>query len=287
MLKEFVINFLKKHFYGLKVFNQLSATTQLLQLQQIQYYKKCLKNKSLPSFNETGFKVFSQFEEDGKLLYIFSIIGFGNKTFVDLGSNDCVNSNCANLVIHHNWKGLFVDGDKKLLAIGKKFYDKYPNPWSYKPKFSHSFITKNNVNEIIKNQNIEGEIDFLSIDIDGNDYWIWKALTIIEPKVVVIESQVAFGLHDLIVPYNEKYTENIENNFYCGASTLAIYKLAKSKNYRLIGANEYGNNLFFIKNGIAEVELPEISFESTLKHPFASEKFLSKEILEKLIFETE
>lgn len=272
-MRRFFILFLKKYFYRFFLGDKLAAATQLQQIQLWHYYKNANKNNTLPDFNSTGFKVFSQFEEDGKLLFVFSVLGMGNKTFVDIGSNDCVNSNCANFVVHFNWKGLFIDGDKSLIEIGKRFYNNIPNKWSYKPKFEHSFVTKENINETIKRNGFEGEIELLSIDIDGNDYWIWEALEIITPKVVLIESQVAFGDKNLIVPYQEKWNEDVENNFYSGASTLAFVKLGQKKGYRLVGSNEYGNNLFFVKNGLAENELPEIAFETTLKHPFAREKF--------------
>ena len=273
MLKKLIINFLKKRFYKIKLYRQLSPSTQIQQVKLFHYYTDCLRTNNLPSFNTTGFKVFSQFEEDGKLLYIFSILGMGNKTFVDLGSNDCVNSNCANLAIHFNWKGLFVDGDKNLIEIGRKFYKKTPNFWSYKPKFTHAFLTKNNVNKIIQNEGFEGEIELLSIDIDGNDYWIWESLEIIQPKVVIIECQLAFGLEEKVIPYREDFEEDVRNSDNYGASALALQKLGKQKGYRLVGANEYGNNLFFIKNGLAEVQLPEVSVESLLQHPFATEKY--------------
>lgn len=273
MLGRILKDFLKKYFYKIIIWDKLSTSTQIQQVQLYHYYKDCNKNNRLPNFNDTGFKVFSQFEEDGKLLFLFSIIGMGNKKFVDLGSNDCINSNCANFAIHFGWYGLFVDGDKKVIEIGKHFYKKTPNLWSYKPKFLNSFITVANVNDLIKNQGFEGEIELLSIDIDGNDYWVWDALEVIQPKVVIIESQVAFGLQNIIVPYAEKYTADLENNYYCGASNLALQKLGTKKGYRLVGANEYGNNLFFVKNGIAEKEIPEVDFETTLKHPFATDKF--------------
>ena len=273
MLKNLIINFLKKRFYKIKLYRQLSPSTQIQQVKLFHYYIDCLRSNNLPNFNATGFKVFSQFEEDGKLLYIFSILGMGKKTFVDLGSNDCVNSNCANLAVHFNWKGLFVDGDKNLIEIGKKFYKKTPNFWSYKPKFVHAFLTKKNVNNIIQTEGFKGEIELLSIDIDGNDYWIWESLEIIQPKVVIIECQLAFGLEEKVIPYREDFKEDVRNSNNYGASALALQKLGKQKGYRLVGANEYGNNLFFIKNGLAEVQLPEVSVESLLQHPFAIEKY--------------
>lgn len=284
MLKEALKNLLKKYFYIFKVWDKLSPSVQISQVSQFHYYQDCKRNNTLPDFKDTGFKVFSQFEEDGKLLFIFSVIGMGSKTFVDLGSHDGVNSNCANLALHFGWRGLFVDGDQKVIERGRRFYSKYPDPWCYKPVFLHSFITAGNVNNIIKKQNISGEIDLLSIDIDGNDYWIWKALEVIQPKVVVIESQVAFGHQNAVVPYNEELSQDVrENNLY-GASNSAMSDLARSKGYRLVGSNQYGNNLFFIKNGIAETEIPEVSPTSTLTHPFATEKFLDDDSMRKFKF---
>ena len=283
MLKNMLRNFLKKHFYILKLREKLSPAVQISQLRQFQYYQECVSKNTLPNFNETGFKVFSQFEEDGKLLYIFSIIGMGNKTFVDLGSHDGINSNCANLLVHFGWRGLFVDADKTVIERGKSFYKKYPDPWNYQPEFVHSMITKENVNTLISQSKIGTEIELLSIDIDGNDYWIWKQISVINPKVVIIESQVAFGFERVAIPYSENINLDVAQPYY-GASTAALCELASQKGYRLVGANQYGNNLFFVQNGIAENELPQISFESTLEHPWATEKFLSAAEMSKLKF---
>lgn len=274
MLTDVLKNFLKKHFYILKLRERLSPAVQIAQIRQQQHYADCKKSGNLPNFNDTGFKVFSQFEEDGKLLYLFSIIGMGSRTFVDLGSNDGINSNCANLLVHFGWRGLFVDADATVIERGKAFYKKYPDPWNYQPKFMCSLITRENVNQLIQNSGISGEIELLSIDIDGNDYWIWKEIETIRPKVVVIESQVAFGNHNVVAPYSDSVNNAVDLPNY-GASTAALTELAKSKGYRLIGSNAYGNNLFFIRNGIADAEIPEIDFLTTLTHPWATEKFLS------------
>ncbi len=274
-------NLLKKYFYAFMVRDRLSPAVQIAQLRQFQHYQECKRNGTLPDFNDTGFKVFSQFEEDGKLLYIFSTIGLGGKTFVDLGSHDGINSNCANLVIHFGWRGLFVDGDKTVIGRGKRFYKKHPDAWSFKPHFLWSFITAENVNSIVKPY-FSGEIDLLSIDIDGNDYWIWKALDVVQPRVVVIESQVAFGSEDIVMPYRPDFAADVTSENHYGASTAALTRLAREKGYRLVGANQYGNNLFFVRSGIGEKELPEINFESTLTHPWATEKFFDQSVLQKL-----
>jgi hypothetical protein len=79
---------IKKNFYPFLLRDKFSATTQIAQIQLKQQYLEAKKKGMLPNFNDTGFKVFSQFEEDGKLLFLFSILGTENKTFVDIGSND-------------------------------------------------------------------------------------------------------------------------------------------------------------------------------------------------------
>lgn len=275
---------IKKYCYYYLLREKFSCNTQISQLQLAMQYQEAKKNKCLPKFSSTGFRVFSQFEEDGKIFYLFQILDFCNKTFVDIGSNDGINSNCANLAVNHNWHGLFIDADAKAIAIGKKFYSKIAKNWGLQPVFKKEFITPENINSILKKAGFDGEIDLLSIDIDGNDYWIWKNLTCIEPKVVIIESQLAFGNQNLITPYIDAINNASKDNFYYGASTKALVDLAKSKNYRLVGSNDYGNNLFFVKNGFEDTLIPEVDFETTLQHEFAKEKFLSPEELKKIQF---
>jgi hypothetical protein len=200
------------------------------------------------------------------LLFLFSIIGMENKQFIEIGSNDGVNSNCANLFFNFGWYGLFVDYDYWSIKRGQRFYSKYPNPWQHKPKFAQAKITRENINEIITQNGLSGEIGLLSIDIDGNDYWIWDALSIVEPMVVVIETHNEFGLNDIVVPYDPEMKLAKKHPLYHGASPLAMVKLANRKGYRLVGANQLGFNFIFVKNGLAK-EIPEVNVESVLTHP--------------------
>ncbi|MDP3431569.1 MAG: hypothetical protein Q8T04_01190, partial [Bacteroidota bacterium] len=217
------------------------------------------------------FRVFSQFEEDGILLFIFSVIGMDNKTFVEIGSDDGINSNSANLVFNFGWHGLFIDGNKHSIERGRKFYGKYPHPWAYSPKFICDLVKRENINQIIQEAGISGEIGLLSIDIDGNDYWIWDALEVVQPQVVIIETHNEFGFEDIVVPYDPNYFYPGKHPVYHGASPIAMTKLAKQKGYRLVGANELGFNFIFIKNGIAEEFIPEVSVESVLQHRSVAE----------------
>jgi len=231
------------------------------------------RNGTQPAFSETGYRVFSQFEEDGKLLFIFSLIEMDNKVFIEIGSDDGINSNSANLFFNFGWHGLFIDGNPAAIKRGRKFYGRYPHPWSYPPTFSCALVKRENINEIITSAGFSVEVGLLSIDIDGNDYWIWDAITAVQPRVVLIETHNEFEMENIVVPYNPEYFYPGKHPVYHGASPLAMTNLAKRKGYRLVGANELAFNFFFVKNGFADDVLPEVSVESVLQHPSAKAAF--------------
>ena len=272
-MMRIIKNFLKKYFLILKIRNRFNPTVQIQQRTLYLKYRELLGKNELPSISETGFRVFSQFEEDGLLLFIFSIIGMDKKIFVEIGSDDGVNSNSANLYFNFGWHGLFVDGNPKSIERGKRFFDKYPHTWFYKPKFKCAMITRENVNQIIKEAGIDGEIGLLSIDIDGNDYWVWDAINVISPQVVIIETHNEFGLRNIVVPYDADYSYPGKHPVYHGASPVAMHKLAVKKGYRLVGANEMGSNFIFVRKGLADDVLPEVSVESLLRHPSVQEGY--------------
>ncbi|MDX1350972.1 MAG: hypothetical protein R3279_12020 [Putridiphycobacter sp.] len=266
-------NFLKKHFLIAKIRQRFNASVQIGQRQLFLQYQSQAKNKNLPKLSDTGFRVFSQFEEDGKLLFIFSVIGMTKKTFVEIGSDDGINSNSANLYFNFGWHGLFIDGNPKSIERGKRFFSKYPHPYSYKPQFICDLVKRENVNNLIKKGGYSGEVGLLSIDIDGNDYWVWDAIDVIEPQVVIIETHSEFGMENIVVPYDPDYFYPGKHPDYHGASPIAMTKLATKKGYRLVGANDLGFNLIFVKNGIADDLIPEVSVESILQHPSTKEDY--------------
>jgi len=266
-------NFLKDKFLITKVRNRFVPSVQITQRQLFHHYRELAEKDDLPSITETGFRVFSQFEEDGKLLFIFSVIGMYNKVFVEIGSDDGVNSNSANLYFNFGWHGLFIDGNPSAVRRGRRFFSKYPHPWYFKPKFLCEKVTRENVNELITGAGYSGEIGLLSIDIDGNDYWIWDAIDVIEPRVVIIETHNEFGLNNIVVPYDPEYSYPGLHPVYHGASPVAMTRLANRKGYRLVGANELGFNFIFVKNGLADKDIPEVSVESVLIHPSVTEGY--------------
>ena len=283
-LKQALKNFTKKYFYILLVRDKFSPAVQVSQRQLFLFYQQCVLEKKMIRLSDTGYKVFSQHEEDGLLLFIFAVIGTHNKTFVDIGSNDGINSNCANLAINFGWHGLFIDSDKAAISRGIRFYRRYPDPWSFKPRFAEAKVTRENVNAIIEKGGFKGNIDLLSIDIDGNDYWIWDAISVIEPHVVIVECKIEYGFNNVVVPYDPGYSHLTKNPLYNGASPAAFNKLAKRKGYRLAGANSYGHNMIFIKNGLADEYLPEVQLASILTHISATESFKDFDLVKHLPF---
>ncbi len=241
---------------------------------KFQYMEMMRKGLVLPSLADVGFKVFSQTDEDGILLYLFSIIGATNKKCVEICAGNGIECNTANLIINHGWLGLLFDGNEKNVRRGKYFFKKNRATYVYPPVFKCRWITRENVNQEIRESGFDGEIDLLSLDIDGVDYWIWEAITVINPRVVVAEYQSIIGPDRAItVPYSEDFAAQqfmvSGASDYYGASLLAFKKLADKKGYRLVGCNRYGFNAFFIKKGICEETIPEIQVKDCFKHPKA------------------
>ena len=272
--------------FGRIIGNLLSTVISKLQLdprnspqvkinQKILYhfYRQAIRQRQRIPLSQTGFRVFSQFEEDGILLYIFAALGISQGTFIDIGAGDGINSNCANLAVNSGWRGLFIDGNAESIAKGRAYYAANPDTWAYPPVFVHSFVQRENINDLIRDNGYAGEVDLASIDVDGNDYWIWDALTAAEPRVVIIETHIEFGFNSIVVPYDKDYTYPGKHPHYHGASPVAMEKLARKKGYRLVGANHYGFNTIYVKNGIGEDFLPAVSVESILAHPRNRERY--------------
>jgi hypothetical protein len=191
-----------------------------------------------------GYKVYSQNDEDGIINEIFKRIGTTNKVFVEFGVQDGLESNC-HFLLFNGWKGLWIDGDEKCFANLQKYFEK---PLASKQLSAvNGFITKDNINKLIgEDGKITGEIDLLSIDIDGNDYWIWKAINCIQPRVVVIEYNAKFPPPcEWVMEYDVGHAWDGSDKH--GASLKSLELLGKNLGYRLVGTNTNGVNAFFVK----------------------------------------
>jgi hypothetical protein len=190
----------------------------------------------------------SQCGADGVLLRIFECIGASTRYFVEFGAKDgCIESNTAHLRIDQGWSGLLMEGDAERV--------RHP--------VRTEFVTAENVNALFAKYRVPSDLDLLSIDVDGNDYWIWKAIDGYHPRVVVIEYNIFFGPSVCkTIPYNAEF--HWDKTPYHGASLAALHKLGREKGYTLVHAESYAPNAFFLKNselpaGFIERPIEEIS----------------------------
>jgi len=206
--------------------------------------------KNIDKLSEVEFKVFSQFGEDGIIQYLINNIPIKNKIFIEFGVENYKESNTRFLLINNNWKGLLIDSDEKSINYIKND-DIY---WKHDIKAVCELITKENINSIFSSNGFEGDIGLLSIDIDGNDYWIWEAIEVVNPRIVICEYNSVFGCKDAVtIPYEPNFniTKAHFSNLYFGASLLALCYLANKKGYIFIGCNNAGNNAFFVRKDFA------------------------------------
>ncbi len=254
-----------------EVINTTSRVDKAAQIQLCLEYRRIWRDhEKLPTFDDVGFRSYSQNEEDGILLFLFSLLGTTNKKSVEICAGDGVENNTANLIINHGWNGLLFDGDEKNVAVGRNFYAHCPDTWVFPPTFAHAWIDAENINTLITSNGFEGEIDLLSIDLDGVDYWIWKAIDCIRPRVVVIECHNIWTADRAVtVPYRPDFNKFDIHPDYSGASLGALVKLGRQKGYRLVGSNRYGFNAFFVQSGLGEDIFPEVDPASCLNHPQA------------------
>lgn len=244
-------------------------------------YSKSSGCAEMENLSRYGFRNHSQNDEDGILWYIFSRIGIRNRRCVEICAGDGIQCNTANLIINDGWEGLLFDGNKEQVEGGVRFYSQLSNTRLAPPLMEQAWITAANVNGLLEKHGFSGEVDLLSLDVDGVDYWIWKALDIIRPRVVVAEVQVIWGTdRACTVPYADDFKSPLVEGFgvYSGGSLPAFVKLGKEKGYRLIGCNRLGFNAFFLRDDICPAEFPEADPSRCLDVPFvrwARKRFLA------------
>lgn len=230
---------------------------------------------------EVSHDLFTYHGEDGIIAFLLGRMSNVPSLFTDIGAGDCMKSNCASLAVHTDWTGCFVDANDRQLQAGRNFYHMLNNR-EKNIRFTCSLVTPDNVNRIISDAGIKGETGLLSIDIDGNDYWIWKAIDVIRPRIVVIEAKVEFGTDNRVVPYGNHNHHGVDAR-YNGASVEALRVLGKQKGYKLVAANKQGYNLFFVQEqeSLKELTTEEVLQDKETKQSFYPASFFSKHHFEK------
>lgn len=202
----------------------------------------------LASIHEAEFTVFSQFGEDGILQYLLreARIAREEQVFIEFGVQDYGESNTRFLLMNDNWRGLIIDGSRPNMEYVRGL-DLY---WCHDLTAVDAWIDRDNINDLIGGAGFHGPIGILSIDLDGNDYWVWERIEVVNPAIVVVEWNSVYGPRvPVTVPYDPAFDRAKAHHscLYWGASIRAFELLAARKGYALMGSNTAGNNLFFVR----------------------------------------
>jgi hypothetical protein len=216
------------------------------------------QTSSAPNLRDAEFRTFSQWGEDGIIQALIRSVPIGRNIFIEFGVQDYSESNTRFLLLNDNWSGLVIDGDAENIDAIKSS-DLY---WRHNLKAECAFITRDNINDIFVSAGVQGDIGLLSIDIDGNDYWVWEAINAVDPRIVAVEYNFRFGGAEAVtIPYRDDFTRASAHSsmIYYGASLAALALLAARKGYDLVGCNSAGNNAFFVRRDVRPATLPAVT----------------------------
>lgn len=212
----------------------------------------------VPGLARYEYSWLSQNGEDGIIRYLFDEIGFESRWFVEFGFG-AVQCNSLRLMKHEGFSGLLMDGSSENVEFFNHAAKKLRLDGV---KAVQAFITLENLQQLIRDNDVPREIDFLSLDVDGNDYWFWQELDCVSPRVVCIEYNAGLGPdRSLTVPYDaefERYNKH-PSGFFHGASLAALESLGRRKNYYLIACDSTGTNAFFLRDDIHLTEVPALT----------------------------
>jgi hypothetical protein len=245
-----------------------SAKFEIAELSRQISYLKMLAGKqaalevsaleSLSHLGAAGFRVSSQWGEDGILEWLISQLPMLKQTFVEFGVEHYAEANTKFLLQHRNWRGLIADISAEAIETVRRS----DLMWRHDLTAVHLQITRDNINDLLTDHGFAGEIGVLSIDVDGNDYWIWDAITVSNPGIIICEYNGLFGdRHPLSVPPDDNFnrTEKHFSNLYWGSSICAIQHLACSRGFTFVGSNTEGCNAFFVRNDLAPLVVDRIA----------------------------
>jgi hypothetical protein len=213
---------------------------------------------ALAHIRDYGVRIFSQWDEDGIIAYLLDQLRPVPRTFVEFGVGDYRESNTRFLVRQGEWAGVIIEADPGSCAQIKKLQEM----WRYDLRLVEAFISAESINDLIGSAGCDGEIGLLSIDVDGNDYWIWKAVTVVTPAIVVIEFNGRFGDERRVsIPYDPSFRRMAAHpsGVYYGASLPAMVSLGQEKGYDYVGSNTADSNAFFVRSDLRPSHIPALS----------------------------
>jgi hypothetical protein len=190
----------------------------------------------------SGYKVFSQNQEDGMIIEVFRRIGTTSRRFIEVGIQDGLECNSAFLLMQ-GWTGTWIEGSKQSADKARVAFESYP------VQVLNRYITAANADELIAEIAGIDELDLLSIDTDTIDYWIWQGIKKAKPRLVVIEYNATWP------PFIRKTVANDplmlwDGTNFTGASLGALEALGREKGYCLVGCSLAGVNAFFVREDL-------------------------------------
>ena len=205
------------------------------------------------SLDKVEFKVSSQWGEDGIIDWLIERVEMPPHlhTFIEFGIESYAEANTRFLLQNRNWRGLVMDGSSAQIEQLKKDTKLF---WGHDLTAKSAFITRENINDVLVNAGFSGEIGLLSIDIDGNDYWVWEAINAVRPVIFICEYNAVFGdVWPISIPYEPHFVRARPEfqGLYFGASIAALRSLASRKGYQFLGTSSAGVNAFFVREDYA------------------------------------
>jgi hypothetical protein len=260
MLKKLIAK-IKKAYSACYHILKISEDFDLLKINQGIILSAINEKKSTKNLKDYEFKVFSQWGEDGIIQYLTKSLEIKNKTFIEFGVEDFMESNCRFLLMKDDWKGFVIDGSKSNIEKIKNSYFY----WRHHLDAVDKFITKENIEEILATSGFDSDLGILSLDLDGNDFFILEAIKNFNPRILICEYNPVFGASRKIsIPYQADFyrTNTHHSNLYWGASLAAMTYLADKKGYSLVGTNTASCNAFYVRKDLLNDKVEVVSVEA-------------------------
>jgi hypothetical protein len=197
-----------------------------------------------------AFQVFSQFGDDGIIQWLIHVLDIDERIFVEFGVENYTEACTRFLLVKDKWRGLVLDGNQNNV----EYIRNDPVAGFFDLEARHAFVTAESINDILRDAGFVGKIGILCIDIDGVDWWVWNAIDAVDPALVVVEYNAAFGAERAVtVPYMPNFIRSNAHSsrLYWGASLAALQELGRRKGYVFVGCNSNGNNAYFVRRDLA------------------------------------
>ena len=238
-------------------YHNRSKLDRLLLLQGRVASLKVQERSRIEHLGDVEFRVMSQWGEDGIIEWLCHKISDIPRSFVEFGVENFAEANTRFLMENRGWKGLVFDGNAQYMSSLRNdaLY------WRHDLTAVAAFIAAENINGLIREHGFAGTIGILSVDIDGNDYWVLQAIDCIDPAIIICEVNGVFGdLKPISIPYRSDF-DQLEAHYsgqYFGCSIAAVRQLCARKGYTFVGTNTNGVNAFFVRNDLAKPVLESI-----------------------------